>query len=129
MTIIFELPVASLVSANRTLRMQHWQRSRMRKALAWTVLIAMGRQRPVTPIARARIVVERHAPRPFDDDNLASACKHLFDVLQPFSTRHPNGLGVISSDKPAALTPVFRPVKCAGTEARIIVSIQELSAI
>jgi hypothetical protein len=97
----------------------------MRKALAWEVVAAIGRQRPLVPIQRAMILVERYAPRLYDDDNLVGSVKHLLDVLQPVSPRHPTGLGVIASDAPGALQLVPpRQIKCPGSQAHVVVTIQ-----
>jgi hypothetical protein len=60
------------------LRTNRFQRRRMRSALAWEVKVAIGTQRPKIPFPHARIVIERHAPRGLDPDNLMGACKHLW---------------------------------------------------
>lgn len=125
-TIRFELPVTSLIGLNKMLRMNHYQRSKLRTALAWEVMAAIGRQRPVLPIPHARLIMERHAPRSLDPDNLAASVKSLADVLQPLSKRHPSGLGVISSDAHDALDLVVRNIKCHKNGSRVIVVIEPI---
>lgn len=100
----FELPFA-LPSLNAILQQRRSYSGKKRgvkKArndLAWAVVEAIGRQRPVTPLGRVRVRIERHAARMLDPiDNLPGSVKHLMDVLQPFSARHPAGLGIIADD-------------------------------
>jgi hypothetical protein len=100
--ITFILPFV-LPSLNVVLRQNRWKQRQPRAALAWQVKIAIGAQMPPRPIARAYVQVTRHSVRSLDPDNLAGSCKRLLDVLQPVSTRHPTGLGVIASDSPAHL--------------------------
>jgi hypothetical protein len=122
----FELPFA-LPTLNAMLRENHWKRSGTRDYLAWQVLAALGRQRPSSPILRARIRVERHSTGTIDPDGRDASCKSLLDVLQPSSKRHPAGLGVISNDSPGALTLVVVPVRVRRrAEQKTIVTIEEI---
>lgn len=66
--------------------------------LAWTVVKAIGR-RPVVPIGKCRITIERHGMRAPDDDNLHGSVKTLVDILCLQSKSHPRGLGIITDDK------------------------------
>jgi hypothetical protein len=126
-TIRFCLPIDALVSPNTMLKHTHrYKRKKIRQGLAWEVKVALGLQCPANPIPRARITVERHAPRPLDRDSLPGSCKFLLDVLQPCSTRHPAGLGVISNDCDAALDLVVRNVKCRGDAEHVLVTIEPI---
>lgn len=91
----FELPFA-LPTLNPMLREGRWKRKSARNSLAWSVVAAIGNQRPKTPFARAHVRVERHSTGNPDPDNLLA--KGLLDVLQPPSARQPAGLGIITDD-------------------------------
>lgn len=101
----FELPF-DLPSLNSLLRGggRNGKRRGVRKKrsdLAWSVSVAIGGQKPSSPLPRVRIRVERHSFRLLDPlDNLPASAKALMDVLQPYSTRHPAGLGIIADDSP-----------------------------
>jgi hypothetical protein len=86
---------------NQIMRM-HWaKRQQTLRLVAWHVLAAMVKEcvsRPSVPIQRARVTVRRHSPKVPDKDGLNA--KHLLDVLQPLSKRHPCGLGIIAGDDP-----------------------------
>jgi hypothetical protein len=92
---------------NRMQRTDRWTRSRNRKALAWEVaaLIPFG-SRPSVPFDKAKVTVTRRSTGTPDPDNLL--CKHLLDVLQPYSKRHPNGLGIIRSDANDCITLISK---------------------
>lgn len=85
---------------NEMLRM-HWAARRLlRRELADEIALMVPGVRE--PFERAAVTVTRYGMRPVDPDNLC--VKHLLDVLQPRSERHPNGLGLIRGDDPARLT-------------------------
>lgn len=102
----FELPFL-LPTLNVMLREGRWRRGQARNQLAWAIVTAIGRQRPSKPFRRARVRVERHGIRPVDPDNMT--VKGLMDVLQPWSTRHPCGLGIITDDSAACVTLELPP--------------------
>jgi hypothetical protein len=121
----FELPFL-LPTLNLLLRENRWDRAERRNQLAWSVLAAMGRQRPQTPLQRAHVRVERHTCQTLDRDNLAGSVKSLWDVLQPMSKRHPAGLGVILNDSPDCLTEDIQTVRVhRRTEQKTVVIIEE----
>ena len=99
----FDLPFV-LPSLNTLIRL-HWsQRGKLIRSLSGTVAaLTVDLPRGAAPIDRARVTVIRHAIQEIDPDNLAASAKHLLDVLQPRSERHPHGLGLIAGDDPAHL--------------------------
>jgi hypothetical protein len=79
----------------------HWaKRSRDQRDLSWEVLSAIG-GRPETPMAKARVTVDRYSTGIPDTDGLYGACKQIVDVLCVASKIHPCGLGVITDDHPS----------------------------
>ena len=99
--ISFSIPV-QLPTLNTLLRM-HWKkRGDLQETVStevWAALGAAGYYRNArTPLERCRVVVRRHSTQEPDPDGLRSTAKLLLDVLQPASTRHPRGLGVIKED-------------------------------
>lgn len=105
----FELPFA-LPSLNVLLQRCRSYSGKQRGAkkarndLAWSVVAAIGRQRPPAPLARVRVRIERHGIRQLDPvDNLPGSVKRLMDILQPCSTRNPAGLGIILNDSSACV--------------------------
>ena len=95
-TIPEALPVLNCYS-----RLSHWQRSEVRaRVRMWTRAgLNACKHWPGSPVmARCRIRITRVGDRPVDPDGLPTCAKHILDVLQPRSTRHPDGLGVIAED-------------------------------
>ena len=123
----FTLPY-TLPTLNTVLR-AHWtKRRKSRNALAWAVVSAIGRQRPLSPFSKARVRIERHSVGTPDEDGVQ--VKALLDVLQPFSPRHPAGLGVITNDSPAFLVLEISSVKVPSKEdQKTVVYIEDLSDI
>lgn len=98
-----------------------------RADLAWAIAIALGRQRPATPLRRVRIRVERHAFRMLDRlDNLPGSLKPLIDLLQP-DCRYPAGLGVILDDSPRCViaAEVIQVQLSGRAEPKTVVFIEE----
>jgi hypothetical protein len=129
----FELPFAlpSLNTILRQCRSHAGKRRGVKKArndLAWAVVAAIGRQRPPVPLARVRVRIESHAARMLDPiDNLPGSVKNLMDVLQPPSTSHPAGLGIIQNDSAACVivSEVVQIKLTRGTKAKTVVIIEE----
>lgn len=121
----FELPFL-LPTLNVMLREGRWRRKASRDTLAWAVMAALGNQRPVTPFPRARIRVERHGVNPVDPDNLT--VKGLLDLLQPYSLRHPCGMGVITEDSALCLTLEVAAVRVRHrADQKTVVTIEEIA--
>lgn len=121
----FELPFL-LPTLNVMLREGRWRRKASRDTLAWAVMTALGNQRPVTPFPRARIRVERHGVNPVDPDNLT--VKGLLDLLQPYSLRHPCGMGVITEDSALCLTLEVAAVRVRHrADQKTVVTIEEIA--
>lgn len=109
---LIQFTLAKPLPLLNTLLRTHWARRRdMAKALSAEVYAAAQAQLPREPWQRARITIERHSLKEPDVDGLSP--KHLLDVLQPRSTRHPWGLGVIWNDDPAHLEQSIVHVKAA----------------
>lgn len=122
--IVLTLPITP--GQNESLR-THWAvRKRARDTLAWNIAAELGRQRPAVPIEHATIEITRYyAGHPLDEDNLSAAAKHILDVLQPYSPKHPAGLGVISGDDPDHLTLTLRQAPAGRRSmARTVVTIR-----
>ncbi len=93
------LEIARLPACNAS-RNVHW-RTKQKERGEWAVLMrhALGvRQRPRTPLRRARLTLTRRSSRRPDFDNQTYAFKILIDLLQPDSKRNPGGLGIILND-------------------------------
>lgn len=60
----------------------HWRRLQQ-QAKTWqrATLLAIGSQRPIAPLKRARLVLTRHSSREPDFDGLVSSFKHCVDSL------------------------------------------------
>lgn len=132
-----------LPSLNVTQR-QHWSvRLGHIRALAWEVRVALDGPPPPKPFARARVTVERVAPRSLDRDNAVGSCKPLLDVLkaqgEPFvvrsgpkkgETRVPNpvGLGLVAGDEADRLELVVTQRRGAPHQRETLVTVEELPA-
>lgn len=60
----------------------HWRRLQQ-QAKTWqrATLLAIGSQRPIAPLKRARLVLTRHSSKRPDHDGLVSSWKHVQDAL------------------------------------------------
>lgn len=114
---------------NRTLR-QHWsERSKERRAWAWELRVALGRQaRPEHPFQRALVQIARHSVGTPDTDGLIGGCKPVIDCLLAPSDTHPTGLGFVQDDTPAVLTLEVSAVRVpTRAEQRTEITITELA--
>jgi len=107
---------------NQIMRM-HWaKRTRELRIVAWHVLAAMAKEkvrRPAKPIERARVTIRRYSPKVPDKDGLSA--KHLLDILQPLSKRHPCGLGIIAGDDPEHLESTIEHVHSFETRTDVTI--------
>lgn len=116
-----------LPSLNVLLRMDKHKYARDRRNLAWEIVAQINRQRPAQPFKRAELIIERHSLGTLDEDNLKGSRKMLADVLQPSSTRHPNGLGIITGDDPKRLKAEVTQVRVKReTDQHTLVVIRDL---
>ena len=86
---------------NQFAKLSHWQRAEIRSRVRLWVRAGLNRCQhwPGTPtMQRCRIRITRVGAHAVDPDGLPTCAKHILDVLQPSSTRHPDGLGVIAQD-------------------------------
>lgn len=85
---------------NTVMRTNPWTRSKTVRTLArevWGAIIEVRGQRiPVEPFAHATVHIIRRSTGDPDPDGLSA--KYLLDVLQPPSSRHPYGIGVLAGD-------------------------------
>jgi hypothetical protein len=85
---------------NTVMRTHHWQRAKTLRTLAgevgWAIVEVPGQYRPSEPFTTAKITITRRSTGDPDPDGLS--LKYLLDVLQPASSRHPYGLGIIKED-------------------------------
>ena len=125
MTIAFTL-ARPTVLLNWLMRAHYHQRTKAKRALAWEVRCALGRQVPARPLERAEIRITRRSSGALpDQDNAMGGLKHLLDVLQPMEPkRRPYGLGVIASDAPSCITVILLcervGAKAQGTEVQVV---------
>ena len=121
----FTLPYA-LPSLNKLLRM-HWsERKKEAKRMSESVAAVTAHlPKGAKPPEHARVTVVRYASRAMDEDNLYGSVKHLLDVLQPKSERHPFGLGLIAGDDPAHLTVTVRFERSSRAAARTSVLVEK----
>jgi hypothetical protein len=106
--------------------MHHRVYAKHRAAVAQEVLALTVGKRPPQPFAKARLVVERHSAGRPDVDGLYGGLKPLLDVLQPYSKRCPNGLGIIANDAPGALELKLLTVICPPGQGKTVVEIHEV---
>lgn len=122
-----KIPVR-LPTVNEMLRM-HWRkRITVRKALGWALHVCIPpARRPPAPLTKVTIRIERHGAGTPDPDGLRTCAKHVLDVLQPFSRKHPNGLGIIADDTSAVVgDPEVVSVKAPRTVAFFTLEITEV---
>ncbi len=117
---------AATKTLNEIRHMHHQAYARHRAALALEVAALTIGRRPAHPFAKARVVIERHSAGSPDRDGLIGGLKPLLDVLQPFSARSPNGLGIIANDSQDCLRLEASSVRCARGAAKTVVRIVEL---
>jgi hypothetical protein len=108
----------------------HWaKRKKQREELAWLFraeLSAAGISIPKRFISKANIRVIRYSRiKPDQIDNLNACVKGLMDILQPMSSRHPNGLGIIANDSSDCVTVTVN--HCGSKACRTDVIIEDLS--
>jgi hypothetical protein len=102
-------------------------RKRYIATLAWEVRAAILGPLPAAPLARSRVTIWRHSIQPLDADALAGSVKHLLDLLQPMSKRHPYGLGLIADDRADCCALSVHWVKARSrTEQRMVVQIEPM---
>lgn len=65
-------------------------------------------KRPLHPFKKACVAITRYSVGSPDADNLSGSVKYLLDVMQPQSTRHPFGLGIIENDSADCITLTVR---------------------
>lgn len=84
---------------------QHWTvRRRLARGYSEQIAKALeGQPLPVTPWAKARLVIWRRSVRFADSDGCVGGCKALIDTLLPRSKTHPWGLGIMVDDSPGCL--------------------------
>ncbi len=141
----FEIPEAT-PTLNEWQRLHFREKAKRQMAIAWLVRGATIGVRPVPPLARCRVTVERYkyGPAP-DHDNLVAGCKPLLDVLvTPYWTkgrkataksparapvqRNKSGLGFIVDDAPSCLTKLEVTAHPADQrEGRTVVTITEVA--
>ena len=121
--LVLQLP-APFTLMNVTLR-EHWAvRGRRAKAISADLAWRLANMAPRAPLARARVVIERHSTGTPDKDGLYGGAKPLLDALLVRSATHPHGLGLIVDDSPAHLDLDVRAVKCKRAEQCTIVRIE-----
>lgn len=105
----------------------HWgNRRRAQRELAREIMALTASRRPSSPWYRVRVTIHRYSTGEPDAD--ASCAKHLLDVLQPLSTKHPFGLGIITEDDRAHLVLVQNFIKTSKrVEQRTVVCVEELT--
>lgn len=122
----FTLPIA-LPLLNQMLR-KHWAvRRKERLALSWEIHAAVSK-RPLRPMKRARVTIERWSIRVADTDNLVASAKNLVDILCLRSDTHPYGLGFITDDSPDLCELIVRGVKAPSRkDIKTVVTIEALA--
>ncbi|GAA0721438.1 hypothetical protein [Dokdonella soli] len=115
-----------LPTLNAWLRLHRHARRRLMRAVSAEVWLELAKQhaKPREPFQRARVTIHRHGPKEPDPDGLPATAKALLDVLQPFSKRHPCGLGVIVDDSSRCIELHVKHVH--STEQRTDVLIEPL---
>ena len=86
---------------NQFAKLSHWERAEIRSRVRLWARVGLNscQHWPGTPpLARCRIRIIRVGAHAIDPDGLPTCAKHILDVLQPQSKRHPDGLGVIAED-------------------------------
>lgn len=105
---------------NELMRMHFRRRKKVMNDIAWEIRRLAG-PAPAQPLARARVTVHRYTTGVLDDDGKKAIAKGILDVLQPVSTRHPLGLGWITSDGPDCLELQVMVVKSSAKATRVVV--------
>ena len=104
--------------------------NRLVREIAQSIRYLNGIRTPPVPYEYAQVIVVRWTSGTFPDvDNLYGSCKPLLDVLQPCSTRHPWGLGLIRDDSPKHLILQARAAKSRRAAHCTQVLITELEKI
>lgn len=112
----------TLPTPNDLMRMHFGLRGRIRARISKMVLCATNGKRPREPIKRCTITIWRYSARDVDVDARNGTAKLLLDVLQPYSKRCPNGLGIIANDDAKCierLEVIHVPKRVARTDVRI----------
>ncbi len=109
-----------------TARPLHWgAKTRLRQDLSWW--FRAHSKPPKEPWQKARIHITRHSSVKPDYGNLVESAKPLLDVLQPNSSRHPQGLGFIIDDSPDHLEEGHFWVQAKPSEGWTTVILMDLS--
>ena len=113
--ISFEIP--GLPKGANQLNYQHW-RSAQRERDRWyqEVRFALVGKIPRVPLAKARLVLERHSSVPIDPDQLASSFKYVVDALVHYRVLVDDALKNIGM-------PEYKWVKAKPKQGKIVVSI------
>lgn len=113
------IPLRTL-TLNQLLRTHYFARRQHLKLLATEIRVAAGPP-PRQPIERARVQVHRYTPNVLDPDGRDGIAKGILDVLQPYSKRHPFGMGYIRGDDPHHLELSTMLVRSTQVATRIII--------
>lgn len=80
MTNIVKIPIKIASEANST---DHWTKKSKRHKVQKAIVNAYF-QRLTIPSLPAAITLTRHAPRPYDDDNIRAAFKYIRDAVSEY---------------------------------------------
>lgn len=100
------------------------------KREAETLVAYAARAAHMKPLSGAfRISVTWYEPNNRRDrDNITSGVKYILDALQPMSSRHPRGIGIIPGDGPKHMPDApAHDVLVDKADPRIVVTIEEAS--
>jgi hypothetical protein len=115
----FKIPKAT-PSGNTVLR-SHWSvRRRENQDLHWLVLVWLPKNPPIPPATgKRRLIIERHAKRALDLDNLAAGAKCLIDVIKVRK--------LILDDRPDCCELVFRQVVDSVLAPYTLLTLEEIA--
>ena len=118
---IFEFSIQGLPpTTNSEGRAHHFVKAKTAKAWKELTALSVGRNKPKSPLMKARITLQRHSSSEPDFDGLVSTFKHVLDGLKL--------CGVIFDDKMSIIgQPAYFWHKCKKGQGKITVKIEELS--
>lgn len=90
---------------------------------------ALGGVRPERVIDKCALVIERHAVRALDWDNVYGGMKPIFDCLVEKSKSSPDGLGLVANDDPRHMPfpPIIFQLKVSTkAEEKTVIKIYEI---
>lgn len=130
-TLRFTLSVPQETPSNNVIKGMHFHAyKQLRRQWRMEVLVALGRNRPKSPIQQAFLRITRScAGGGLDWDNCYGGLKPLLDCLVAPSDKNPDGLGLIQDDNPENMPypPAVRQLPAKRGKGSTLIEVYELT--